>query len=182
MSMYPIATKTFADTSSGRMLFSSIPQGYDHLQLRVMARSNYSTGTYDWLYMFEFNGLGAGSFTNHLLYGDGASVYNGGGTATAYSAFLGYIPNANVTTNRFGLCIVDILDYSSTTKAKNIKSVFGFDANGSGQVGHSSNVSPTVIGTNAITSLTVGVSSPQTFAAGTKMELYAYSGAPVSGL
>jgi hypothetical protein len=179
--MYPVATRTFTDTTSGRMLFSNIPQGYDHLQLRVMARSTYATGNFDWLYMFEFNGTGGGNFSGHLLYGDGSSVYSNGNAANAYSAFLGYIPNANVTSNMFGLCIIDILDYSSTTKIKNIKTVFGFDANGSGQVGHCSGASPSVVGTNPITALTVGVSSPQTFAAGTKMELYAYSGYTVSG-
>lgn len=182
MSMYPIRSTTFTDNSAGRILYSSIPQGFDHLQLRIFSRSNYATGNYDWLYMFEFNGLGAGSFTTHIVYGDGASVYTSGQTATGYSAFLGYIPNANTTANMFSTCIVDILDYSSTTRVKNIKSMFGYDANGSGLVGQTSNVSPTVIGTNPITSLTVGVSSPQTFAAGTKVDLYAYSGSPVSGL
>jgi hypothetical protein len=131
--------------------------------------------------MFEFNGQLGGNFSNHLLYGDGGSVYNGGNAANAYSAFLGYIPNANVTANMFGLCIIDILDYSSTTKIKNIRTIFGFDANGSGQVGHNSNVSPSVVGTNPITALTIGLSSPQTFATGTKIEMYAYSGSTVSG-
>lgn len=181
MSMYPIRSTTISDNSTTNVTYSSLPQNFNHLQIRMFARSNYSTGNWDWLYLYGINGAGSGNFTYHLAYGDGATAYSTGTGAGSYSAFLGYLPNANVTANMFGMCVIDILDYTSTSKQKVVRTMWGFDSNGSGQMGFVSNTSFSVLGTSAVSSFSIGLSSPQTLTSGSKIDLYAFDSSPRSG-
>lgn len=181
MSMYPVRSVNITDNSTGSVTFTNIPQNFSHMQIRVLSRSNVATGTWDWLYLYAINGAGSGNFTYHQFYGDGSSQYAGGTGAGSYSAFCAYIPTANVTANMFGTCFIDIFDYNSTSKNKIIRTMWGFDANGSGQAGFVSNTSFSVLGTSAINSLTVALSSPNTFTSGTKMDLYVFDTSLRSG-
>ena len=110
--------------------FTSIPQTYKHLQIRFISR-DVSSASY---FTVQFNGdTSASNYTWHTLKGDGAS-------ATAGAATTGTFPGtvidqaAGAGTSIFSTGIVDILDYANTNKYKTIRSLVGFDANGSGAI------------------------------------------------
>ena len=102
------ATITFSN------LNSTYGSTYQHLQLRVVARTNRSGQVAD-LGTFFFNGdevLAGGNYNSHGLAGSGSSV------ASFYDAvpYISYYAAANATANKFTAFIMDILDPFETTK------------------------------------------------------------------
>lgn len=159
---------TFTSSGSTNLIqFTSIPATYTHLQLRVFSRSALAATT-DTVY-FRFNGDSTNNYSRHLLSGDGATA-----TATGYYpenvVFVGTTSAANATANCFGSYIVDILDYTNTNKNKVVRSLGGYDANGSGIIDfRSANWNST----SAITSITLAnYSSGSNFANGSIFALY----------
>ena len=65
---------------------------------------------------------------------------------------LGGIVQGGNAANIFGTGIIDILDYADTSKYKTVRTLFGYDANGSGYIAFSSNLWQS---TSAITSITM---------------------------
>jgi hypothetical protein len=116
-----IASSAGGSTS---ITFSSIPQTYNHLQVRVMCKTT-SAGDLE----FRFNGDSGNNYTRHYFGSEGASSFSGG-SISANIGYVGYNPS-NVY---FQLAILDILDYKSTNKYKTVRSFVGIDANGSGYV------------------------------------------------
>jgi hypothetical protein len=126
--------------------FTNIPQNYTHLQLRVTGASSYTSGgTQSYINMWvglntPVGTTGTSGYT-HIMYGDGANAW-----ATAYSQTgllnTGWFPYG-YSASFVGTQIIDILDYTSN-KNKVIRSIHGFDVNGSGIVGmHSGNTNLT---------------------------------------
>ena len=115
-SFEPIATAT--PTGTNTVTFNSVPSTYKHLQIRV----NAFVGT-DAVLDMRFNGDSAGNYTQHGIFGRGASVAALGspGTSTisilgGYDAMVPTFPNVS---------IIDIHDYASTTKNKTAKTFGG---------------------------------------------------------
>ena len=106
-----IATVTLA-TSAASITFSDIPQGYKHLQLRMMIRSNFNWPSSVPVFV-NFNGeTGNVNLSKHAIWGTGSSVAAyGSGSDRGFdgTARLGTLANV------YSAVIVDILDYSSTT-------------------------------------------------------------------
>lgn len=128
-----IATLSTTATLADQFRFVNIPQGYQHLQIRLFSRSINTGGAYATCYV-GFNGeiFSGSNYANHYVYGDGASTSYG----NAVSAGQGNIPNIPwnaVTANYFAVTIIDILDYSNYFKAKTVKTISGWDANGTGR-------------------------------------------------
>ena len=127
--MIPIATAT-GTGSSGTITFSSIPDTYQHLQLRIRARSSRAAAS-DFI-IVQLNSDTGSNYAHHQLEGDGATA-SASGVATTERIFIGRAPGTSVTdTNITGVSIVDIYDYVSTTKNKTTRALYGYDANGSG--------------------------------------------------
>lgn len=133
--------------------FSNIPQNYTHLQIRIYARN--PAGTQNNTYV-QFNGdAGASSYSSHYLVGDGATTsYNGYGPASSYMQ-MPVVAGASSTAGTFGVAIIDILDYTNTTKFKTVRGVGGNDRNGAGSVGIFSGYWPNLSPISAITCGTV---------------------------
>ena len=145
-----IATAT-GTGSSGTITFSSIPSTYKHLQLRGLFRNNSaSTGT-DSL-RITVNGSATG-YTWHILRGNGTSATANAGTSATYFQAGSDIPNNGLASNIMGVCIVDIIDYASTSKTKVFRSFDGLDNNSTN--GSSNLCSGLWNNTNAINSLTI---------------------------
>ncbi len=124
-----IGTITVGSGGLSAVGFSGIPQTYKHLQLRIMDRN--PSGEYISLRM-TFNGDSSAVYTSHEVYGTGAAA---GGTATIGLAYLTPFLNAPASaTGIFGVGVCDILDYTNTNKFKTIRSLTGYDANGSGYI------------------------------------------------
>jgi hypothetical protein len=117
-----IATATVGSGGSAYVEFTSIPSTYKHLQVRMFGFSADST-------IISLNGDTTNSnYYHHWLYGNGASAA-AGATQTRY---LPIVSSASTTIPT--AAIIDFLDYANTNKNKTIRSLDGYDANGSGYV------------------------------------------------
>jgi hypothetical protein len=113
-------------TSTNSVTFTNIPQHYTHLQLRCFGRS--ASGTYSQLDM-NINGDASNAYTYHTMYGDGANA--GAGFSTPRSN-IPQIGDLIGTANTPGVSVVDVLDYTATTKYKTVRWLYGSDINGAG--------------------------------------------------
>jgi hypothetical protein len=145
--MYPIASTIVGAGGVGSITFSSIPQTFTHLQLRVFNRCTSTSA--DQSASLNFNGDAGSNYSVHRLHGYGGSVSSDAGTSTNL-IYTGAYPASVETANVFGIGIIDILDYANTNKNKTVRSISGYDANGSGEVQFSSGA---WYNTSAITSI-----------------------------
>lgn len=180
MAMYPIKTVTVAGTSTASMTFSSIPQTYQHLQLRISARMISSQTTpYD--LTITVNGANPSTFSSHSMRGDGFNCFSGGATSDNVFRFVTCVANAAHTSNMFSGHIIDIYDYTSTGKFKTAKAHSGVKSldTSTPQNGQILIQSSLWSSTNAITSLDIG--SFGNFVAGTTATLYGITSSPRDG-
>jgi hypothetical protein len=151
--IYPGSYESIASTdgSVGGATFTSIPQTYTHLQLRIITKSIGANTDY---YNYRFNGNAtSGNYRTHSLIGTGSAAAADTNPTGNTSAFIPHtIPGTNAT-NVFSGIIIDILDYTNTSKYKTIRSFGGFAANASGEITLSSGV---WLNTSAITSIAIG--------------------------
>jgi hypothetical protein len=126
-SFYNIATLT--PTSGTIATFSSIPQTYSSLQIRILVQVDAGGAGGTNAIFVRPNGLSSTSnYTSHWLYGDGTTAGAGGAATGSYSGVLvGGIPSN--TTNNFGTSIVDIHQYTSSY-SKTIRYISGANSNG----------------------------------------------------
>jgi hypothetical protein len=127
-----IATVTVGAGGTGSISFTSIPSTYTHLQVRGVVRSAES-GSSIVPINFRFNS-NASNYTYHLLKGNGSAA---SASATTNDSLLNmaYGGQASKTADVYGGFVMDILDYTNTNKYKTIRSLWGVDFNGSGEVG-----------------------------------------------
>jgi hypothetical protein len=145
-----IATVSVGSGGAANVEFTSIPATFTHLQIRGIARSSLSaTGAG---FIMRANSDTGSNYAAHNLLGDGASAQANAYASNTYMYPSSYMPAANATASIFGTTIIDVLDYANTNKYKTMRSLYGTDLNGSGQVGIASSV---WMNTNAITSLSL---------------------------
>jgi len=109
-----IASTTVGSGGAATVTFSSIPQTYKNLIIKVSARNSRSAGEAE--LRWTINGNGA-SYANRLVQGNGGSV-SGGTTGTTYF-YSGEITAATATANIFGSADIYIPDYTGG-KYKNV--------------------------------------------------------------
>jgi hypothetical protein len=144
-----IATTTVGAGGAASITFSSIPSTYQHLQIRVIARG---TGSFtDQEQYITFNGSASNYYGGHLLYGNGTSALANVASYTTVNV-LPRLVAASSTASVFTSYVTDILDYANTSKNKTIRSLGGFDANGSGEADFHSGL---WMDTSAITSINI---------------------------
>jgi hypothetical protein len=173
MSMVWIAGVTVTvGNQNSTYTFSSIPQTFTHLQMRVFARStNGSTSDY---FGVPYNGDNNNSnYYQHALNGNGSTATSTGQSTVGSIDIAGGTSTANV----FCSAIFDILDYTNTNKNKVRRIISGADFNGSG---NTVLVSGLYLGSlNAITSISVFTST--NFAIGSRFDLYGITTSQVTG-
>ena len=162
-----IATVNVGVGGTSSITFSSIPQGYTHLQIRAFT----GTATY-WSNAgyVHFNGDSTTSnYNEHVLYGSGASA---GSYYTSPNQGLFYLGKS---TSGFDAAVVDILDYTSISKYKVSRSLFGYDVNGAtGYIGLASGLWRN---TAAVSSITITAGGAGDFAQYSQFALYGIKGA-----
>jgi hypothetical protein len=150
-----IATTTVGASSVSSITFSSIPSTYKHLQIRYIVKSSRTGNPLDELNL-RFNGDSGTNYAQHALAGDGSTVFANnvlnGNNMELGSGFIGDSESGS----QFGVGVVDILDYASTTKTKVVRMIGGVDFNGvigsyPGRIGQGSGLWNS---TSATTSLT----------------------------
>ena len=103
-----ISSVTVGSGGAASMAFSSIPQTYTDLLVKISGRDSV-TGTNN--INMTVNGGSTGAW--RWLRGDGGSAISGNSITSA--GFLGYTPTASDTANTFGNLEVYIPNYTSTT-------------------------------------------------------------------
>ena len=171
MTMHHIATQTIGNNSTTSITFSSIPQTFSALQIRISGGIYAASGSGGsaW-YMSGFNGIS--STRHHHMYGDG-SGYTASSDSNVPVIFCPY----NSTPAHYAAAILEIPDYASTNKHKVLKSLSGYDTNGIGVTGLMS-----ILWANsaAINSLSFG-SGGGYFATGSRVDLYGITSTSVTG-
>lgn len=160
-----IATVTVGSGGSNTITFSSIPQTYTHLQLRMFNQVNTQ------VQLMRLNSDTGSNYTAHTLTGDGSSAGAGAGTSRTSLYFIN--TTASSASGSFTANIVDLLDYTSTNKNKTMRSLSGYDANGSGLVQMNSGL---WLNTAAITQIDI-ISSGNSFAQYSSFALFGIKGA-----
>lgn len=145
-------------SSASSITFTGIPQNYTHLQIRYSLNAAAPADT-----TINFNGDVASNYSSHLLRGTGtaAQSYSYTSQSAAYVQF-------NIGFNTCA-AVIDILDYKNTTKNKTIRSLAGWDNNGTN--GEIDLWSGAWYNTNAITSLVL-TAATTTFSANSTFALY----------
>lgn len=165
--MFAIATVSLT-TSASTITFDNIPSNYTHLQVRAMARSTFADT--DSFFKLNLNNDTGSNYPNHFLTGNGATVSAIGYSTSQYAyAFLSMYTAANATASIFGTAIIDILDYTNTSKNKTIRSLGGYDVNGAGTARLNSSV---WLSTNAVTRIDLTDFRGGSFAANSHFALY----------
>lgn len=142
-----LATVTVPSGGAASVDFNGIPQGYKHLQIRALARLTGATA--DDNILLRFNTDSGNNYAVHWLTGSGISATSNNVTPIS-NILAGRIGGASSGANMFGVSIVDILDYASTTKNKTTRTLTGHDENGSGSVWLESGL---WLNTSAVTSI-----------------------------
>lgn len=122
--VFAIGSVIVPASGASSITFSNIPSTYKHLQLRFTAYN--STSWYRSIIRLNSDN----TLTNYNTHGTQAI---GSGTPTSfYSANESKAGGAIATYP--GVAIIDFIDYNNTNKFKTVRGIFGFDANGSGQI------------------------------------------------
>ena len=152
-----LATVTVPSGGISSITFAGIPTGYKHLQIRLIGRTNRSDQNGDF-FQTTFNGDTSANYSWHFLNGNGSSV---GAVAGANASMMetNRIPGSLIGSNIYGTIIIDILDYANTNKFKTVRSLGGWDGNGSGEVYFNSG---NWRNTAAVTSITLNNSGSRT--------------------
>ena len=125
-----IATVTAAGGETS-LSFGSISADYKSLQIRILSRR--TTGTTA-IVQVQFNSDTASNYWWHYISGDGATAAatNSGAATTSMRTF--FMNSGTNVANQYGVGVIDILDYASTTKYKTLRSFGGNDQNATGRV------------------------------------------------
>jgi hypothetical protein len=114
-----IATQTPSGVNS--FSFNSIPSTYKHLQLRYIT-SNTTAAYY---VIVQFNSDTASNYTDHQMTTNGSTVITGNDVTNTGI----YLPRNSASSTAFAAGVVDVLDYSNTSKTKVIRGVGGYETN-----------------------------------------------------
>ena len=161
---------TVNPTSGTTVSFTSIPSTYKHLQVRGVCRSTTSTSSM----AIRFNSDTTNNYAAHWLYGDGSTVGATGSAPRANIWVQGYFPGTGINSSIVGATIIDILDYSSTTKNKTARSFNGLMTDTAFD-NYVNLVSGVWLNTNAITSIDITFNG-ETIGSGTQFALYGIKG------
>ena len=118
-----IASVSVGTNAPEDIVFSNIPSTYQHLQIRGIMKSTSSAMQV----AGNFNGTTPTSWWHEL-------AGSGSGTPTSVANSGSYLGFSYCTQNDFSVMVLDILDYANTNKNKTVRSLTGYDANGSGYV------------------------------------------------
>jgi hypothetical protein len=119
-----LQTVTVPNGGSSSISFTSIPQTYSHLQIRIM---NLGTSATQDL-RCRFNGDTNSNYWAHYLYGNGSTTASGSTGSNSY-VFAGL---TSISTSAPQISIVDVLDYTNVNKFKTTRTLAGTDGAGSG--------------------------------------------------
>lgn len=151
-----IATVTLGSAASS-VSFTSISSDYVHLQVRVSGNATGTASGFPDLIVSFNSDTNYLNYSQHTLGGDGSSAYASAsiGAPTFTGGYVGDLRDSTTAVSPTAK-VIDILDYKNTNKNKTVRTLSGWDANGSGQVRF---VSACWMSTAAITSMSFSIRS-----------------------
>jgi hypothetical protein len=126
-----IATVTVGSGGTATATFTSIPQTYKHLQIRCIGRTNRAA-TSD-AAKIRFNSDSGSNYAYHAMYGY-RSGYGSSGATPITEMYQDRFAGNSALANVFGSAVIDILDYTSTSKLKTLRGTGGYDDNTNGEI------------------------------------------------
>ncbi len=158
-----IATST--PTSGTTVTFSSIPNTYKSLQIRINAKTDQAT-TFGFL-RIQVNGDTGTNYAQHNIQTNSGTLSAGGAASNNFMGIgvFGGTSNSSVT----GTSIIDVIDYASTSKNKTFRGFSGLDTNTTSNILRIE--SGAWFSTSAITSISIYLTSGN-FSSGTSIALY----------
>jgi hypothetical protein len=156
-----IQTITVGAGGVASVTFSSIPQTYTHLQIRMFSKDTQPGAASDSV-SYKINGDTAANYANgSLTVNSNPQTYStGGSSAYTYTqgTLGGYLTIPSTTpgiTQLFAPTIMDIYDYTNTNKNKLIKNMFSYMSNYTTPNASAGIVTTSWNSTAAITSITI---------------------------
>lgn len=163
-----IATVTLG-TSASSINFTGIPNTYQHLQVRYIARMG---GGNDLDIRVQYNDDTSASYQSTRFYGEGGGgVDLDGQTSNQNNAML-FGRTASSAANDFAPNVATILDYARTDKLKTSINYFGRTNSTTANDGFWMMTNAVWYKTDAITKITLTLHTGQPFAANTSVALY----------
>jgi hypothetical protein len=112
-------------TATSTITFSNIPATYTHLQIRMSAAGSTAADAY-----IRFNNDSTALYFCHQMRGGGTVAQSYNYTTQNQMVITSNIGQSSTSPN---VAVCDILDYGSANKNKTIRSLNGYDLNGSGE-------------------------------------------------
>ena len=169
-----IQTVTVGSGGQSSISFTSIPSTYKHLQIRLIAQTNRSSATGDYITL-RFNSDSGTNYNGHYLGGNGSTAVAG----VQGNANVMYVERitCSTQTNIFGAIVMDILDYGNTNKNKVARWLGGYDVNGDASTTNMQFASGIWLNSaNAITSITLNTGVGTSFNQYSSFALYGIKG------
>ena len=163
--------------STNIVTFSSIPSTYTSLQLRILARGTANGSSTDPLIFFmQANSDTGSNYTNHSLVANGSTVIANGSVSQTQMR-PGIYADSGYPANVFGITIIDLHDYASTTKNKTVRTISGVENNSGTTSSRLHLRSDSWMSTSAINSLTITNNGGDNFSSSSSFALYGIKGA-----
>jgi hypothetical protein len=143
---------------------------YQHLQLRVVARTNRADVGDDILLRFN-NDSTVGNYQYHGLYGTGSAAGSENAQTASGARFM-QAAGGSFTSSAFNAGVCDILDPFETTKNKTIRTLSGLPGSYN-RIWLASNL---WMNTTSVTSITLLSAFSSSFVAGTRFSIYGLKG------
>lgn len=109
---------------TSEIVFSSIPSTYTHLQIRGVVRIMKTAHNWDSL-LFRFNGDTGSNYFRHLVLLENNYANQSYGYTNQTNLQAGFVNTITSTSPSFAPVLIDIPDYSNTSKHKMILSLTG---------------------------------------------------------
>ena len=169
---YDLLETQVLSSSAASVTFTGLDSytDYKHLQVRYTARSDDGNTLY-----FRANGDSGSNYSRHHLGTSGSSVSSGSGTSQTYVRAMFPLANTSNSTSIFGAGVMDILDFSNSSKNTTVRALSGtWQASGFNS-GFYLN-SGAWLNTNAVTSIQF-IPSAGNLVAGSRFSLFGIKGA-----
>jgi len=168
---YELISTTLLGGNQSSVTFSSIVSTYTHLQIRLSVRSDRAFA-FDNMAM-RFNADTGSNYASHWLYSNNSTIVPDYESATSRMV-VARVPDTGANASEFGVSVIDIVDYKSTTKNKVAKSLYL--SNTSTSYPWTGIHTAAWFSTAAITSITLLPVSGTNFTANSRFSLYGIKG------
>lgn len=116
-----------ASGTGAQALFQSVPQTYTHLQIRVTGKDGSTSAGQD--LAINFNNDAGTNYAFHRLVGSGSTLTSQNFLSTTYTSLGIMLSNNQSTANFINCAVIDIFDYSNTSKTTTMRAISGWEIN-----------------------------------------------------